>query len=148
MLSGEPWIYHQGPRPPLVQLAPVLAPVHPPAVQVKYNDIPLENHKDTAYIGCIFVFLLLLSAKLDGPEKDWAKMVQEAMPPGSKACLIREEPHYLKTQARSPIFWRTSGLSSCAIISLMDRIILAIKELLKKTLRFVIVNVILKLLII
>lgn len=33
-------------------------------------------------------------------------------------------------------------------ISLKDRIILAIKELLKKTLRFVIVNVILKLLII
>lgn len=60
----------------------------------------------------------------------------------------KEEPHYLKTQARSPIFWRTSGLSSCAIISLKDRIILAIKELLKKTLRFVIVNVILKLLII
>ena len=75
-------------------------------------------------------------------------MVQEAMPPGSKACLIREEPHYLKTQARSPIFWRTSGLSNYAIISLKDRIILAIKELLKKTLRFVIVNVILKLLII
>ena len=76
MLPGEPGIYHQGPRPPLEQLAPVLAPVHPPAVQVKYNDIPLENHKDTANNGCIFVFLLLLSAKLDGPEKDWAKMVQ------------------------------------------------------------------------
>ena len=103
MLPGEPGIYHQGPRPPLEQLAPVLASVHPPAVQVKYNDIPLENHKDTAIAGCIFVFLLLLSAKLDGPEKDWAKMVQEAMPPGYKACLIREEPHYLKTQARSPI---------------------------------------------
>ena len=44
--------------------------------------------------------------------------------------------------------WRTSGLSNCAIISLKDRIILAIKELLKKTLRVVIVNVILKLLII
>lgn len=33
--------------------------------------------------------------------QEWFK---EAMPPGSKACLIREEPHYLKTQARSPIF--------------------------------------------
>ena len=63
MLPGEPGIYHQGPRPPVEQLAPVLAPVHPPAVQVKYNDIPLENYKDTAIAGCIFVFLLLLSAK-------------------------------------------------------------------------------------
>lgn len=62
-----------------MQLAPILAPVHPPAVQVKYNDIPPKNHKDTANDGCIFVFLLLLSAKLDGPEKDWTKMVQGAM---------------------------------------------------------------------
>lgn len=44
-------------------------------------------------------------------------MVQEAMPPGSKACLIREEPHYLKTQARSPIL-EDFGRSNCAIFSL------------------------------
>lgn len=74
-------------------------------------------------------------------------MVQEAMPPGSKAWLIREELNYLKTQARSPIL-EDFGRSNCAILSFKDSIILAIKELLKKTLRFVIVNVILKLLII
>lgn len=85
----EVHIPRESARPPLVQLAPVLASVHPPAVQVKYNDIPLENYKDTAIAGCIFVFLLLLSAKLDGPEKDRTRMVQEAMPPGSKACLIK-----------------------------------------------------------
>ena len=55
----EVYIPRESARPPLVQLAPVLAPVHPPAVQVKYNDIPLENHKDTAYIGCIFVFFII-----------------------------------------------------------------------------------------
>ena len=76
MLPGEPGIYHQGQRPPVEQLAPVLAPVHPPAVQVKYQGHPTENHKDTANNGCIFVFLLLLSAKRDGPEKDRARMVQ------------------------------------------------------------------------
>ena len=69
------------------------------------------------------------------------------MPPGSKAWLIREELNYLKTQARSPIL-EDFGRSNCAILSFKDSIILAIKELLKKTLRFVIVNVILKLLII
>ena len=53
----------------------------------------------------------------------------------------------MKTQARSPIL-EDFGRSNCAIFSLEDSIILAIKELLKKTLRFVIVNVILKLLII
>lgn len=76
--------------------------------------------------------------------QEWFK---EAMPPGYKACLIREELNYLKTQARSPIL-EDFGRSNCAIISLKDSIILAIKELLKKTLRFVIVNDILKLLII
>ena len=53
----------------------------------------------------------------------------------------------MKKQARSPRL-EDFGRSNCAIISLKDRIILAIKELLKKTLRVVIVNVILKLLII
>lgn len=92
-------------------------------------------------------FLLLLSAKLDGPEKDRAKMVQGGYATRIQSLSDKEEPHYLKTQARSPIL-EDFGRSSCAIISLKDRIILAIKELLKKTLRFVIVNVILKLLII
>ena len=72
----EVHIPRESARPPLEQLAPVLAPVHPPAVQVKYQGHPTENHKDTANNGCIFVFLLLLSAKLDGPEKDRARMVQ------------------------------------------------------------------------
>lgn len=27
---------------------------------------------------------------LEEPEKDWAKMVQEALPPLNRACLIRE----------------------------------------------------------
>ena len=45
--------------------------------------------------------------------QEWFK---EAMPPGYKACLIREEPHYLKTQARSPIL-EDFGRSNCAILS-------------------------------
>ena len=53
----EVHIPRESARPPLVQLAPVLAPVHPPTVQVKYNDIPLENYKDTAIAGCIFMVL-------------------------------------------------------------------------------------------
>lgn len=36
-------------------------------------------------------------------KKTGQKWFKEAMPPGYKACLIREEPHYLKTQARCPI---------------------------------------------
>ena len=44
-------------------------------------------------------------------------MAQEAMPPGSKACLIREEPHFLKKQARSPRL-EDFGRSNCAIFSL------------------------------
>ena len=48
--------------------------------------------------------------------QEWFK---EAMPPGSKACLIREEPHYLKTQARSPIL-EDFGRSNCAILSFKD----------------------------
>lgn len=99
----EVHIPRESARPLVEQLAPVLAPVHPPAVQVKHNDIPLENHKDTAYIGCIFVFLLLLSAKLDGREKDWAKMVQGDYATRIQSLSDKEEPHYLKTQARSPI---------------------------------------------
>lgn len=91
---------------------------------------------------CYCCPLNVMDQKKTGQE--WFK---EAMPPGSKACLIREEPHYLKTQARSPIL-EDFGRSNCAIFSLEDSIILAIKELLKKTLRFIIVNVILKLLII
>lgn len=55
--------------------------------------------------------------------------------------------YILKKQARSPIL-EDFGRSNCAIFSFKDSIILAIKEPLKKTLRFVIVNVILKLLII
>lgn len=53
----EVHIPRESARPPVVQLAPVLAPVHPPAVQVKYNDIPPKNHKDTAIAGCIFMVL-------------------------------------------------------------------------------------------
>ena len=48
--------------------------------------------------------------------QEWFK---EAMPPGSKACLIREEPHYMKTQARSPIL-EDFGRSNCAILSFKD----------------------------
>ena len=74
-------------RPPVEQLAPVLAPVHPPAVQVKYNDIPLENHKDTAYIGCIFVFyyccpLNLMDQKKTGQEwfkEQWKHLLNQSL---------------------------------------------------------------------
>lgn len=54
-------------RPPLEQLAPVLAPVHPPAVQVKYQGHPPENHKDTAIASCIFVFCQYLSTAIVQP---------------------------------------------------------------------------------
>lgn len=102
MLPGEPWIYHQGPRPPVEQLAPVLAHVHPPAVQVKFNDIPLRTIKIQSAMA-VSLFLLLLSAKRDGPEKDWAKMVQGGYATRIQSLSDKEEPHYLKTQARSLI---------------------------------------------
>ena len=73
MLPGEPGIYHQGPRPPLVQLAPVLAPVHPPAVQVKYNDIPLRTIKIQPLLAVSLFFyyccpLNLMDQKKTGQE--------------------------------------------------------------------------------
>ena len=84
------------------QLAPVLAHVHPPAVQVKFNDIPLRTIKIQSAMA-VSLFLLLLSAKRDGPEKDWAKMVQGGYATRIQSLSDKEEPHYLKTQARSLI---------------------------------------------
>ena len=46
-------------RPPLEQLAPVLAPVHPPAVQVKYNDIPLRTIKIQPTMSLSLWFLVI-----------------------------------------------------------------------------------------
>ena len=70
----EVHIPRESARPPLVQLAPVLAPVHPPAVQVKYNDIPLRTIKiqPTMAVSLFFYYccpLNLMDQKKTGQDK-------------------------------------------------------------------------------
>lgn len=55
----EVHIPRESARPPLEQLAPVLAPVHPSAVQVKYNDIPLRTIKIQPTISLSLWFLVI-----------------------------------------------------------------------------------------
>ena len=55
----EVHIPRESARPPLEQLAPVLAPVHPPAVQVKYNDIPLRTIKIQPAMAVSLWFLVI-----------------------------------------------------------------------------------------